>query len=869
MRITAFMHAYNEGDIVYHSVKHLIENGIEVYFINHGSTDSTVKEASKWLGKGLIHIENFPQDAGYPEINRKKFVLTHLLRRIQVLSTRLTADWYLINDADEFRESPWPGLTLKEAFQIVDQKGYNAIHFLVFNFHPVDNSFIPGSDVRETLKYYEKELKKFNFFQIKAWKNLGKPVDLVTSGGHDIQFSGRKIFPTRFILRHYPIRSQAHGLKKIFTERKNRFTLYEKKKGMHVQYNEIKDVKTNFWGDPSKLVVWDEDAVRLNLLSLQAFQAATQVCGENTIQKLESQNLLPNFRNFLLRGEIQLENPGSESPLIEKLSNEMHGLILKWIDSFNPPARKESIALGDKALETRDFHKALTAYKKTFEISNAAPTFNSITSDHLKVSVIIPAFGELLPLHNCLKSIFQNTIFPNIEVILINSSSSKQVLEYLKEIQGTPIISLFQPVCQNPVQSWNVGSRAASGNYLFLLCPDFEVKEGWLDFFIEMVSSNSNFSALFPKVINSDGILLEAGFSFLNGNKIQGYGEGHPSDAPEYNHLCYIPGGSRFCAFIKKEEWNKTKGLDLKFSDSALALLDFHLSQIEANNPLIYCPSAEIKEQRSNSTSFHKKTSNPLRKPEIVKLYPFKNESRKKVLVVGVYLADQLNYVDNIIEILHHTQNWNLSQKWICLCGEPPNSKVAQATVKIQPVQIPKFTLINDILKNEDLSQYEYFLIIDDDILLPENFLDQFLFLQSKLDFAAAQPARTENSHGFFTIVSQQKGVLARQTLIIESGPVVSFHKKIYNFIYPFDLTSPMGWGYEYLWSYQVYKQGMKMGIIDNTPVDHSIREANEYYSVEKSHKQRFSLLKKHPHIPYEESSRVLQVFPLSEEVSS
>ena len=120
-RVIALISAHNEGDVIYHVIGDLVSQGIEVYLINHCSTDNTIAEASRWLGKGLLHIENFPQDACYPVENKTQYIWHHILRRKEELATQLEADWFIHSDADEFRESPWPGLTLKQAIQVADQ----------------------------------------------------------------------------------------------------------------------------------------------------------------------------------------------------------------------------------------------------------------------------------------------------------------------------------------------------------------------------------------------------------------------------------------------------------------------------------------------------------------------------------------------------------------------------------------------------------------------------------------------------------------------------------------------------------------------------------------------------------------------------
>jgi hypothetical protein len=172
----------------------------------------------------------------------------------------------------------------------------------------------------------------------------------------------------------------------------------------------------------------------------------------------------------------------------------------------------------------------------------------------------------------------------------------------------------------------------------------------------------------------------------------------------------------------------------------------------------------------------------------------------------------------------------------------------------------PKYEIMNELISAEDLSQYEYLLMTDDDVVLPEGFLDEFITLQEHLKFVIAQPARTPNSHIDHPIVEQQSGILARETLFVEIGPVVSFHRSVYDFIFPFDLTSSMGWGYENVWSYLVRERKMKMGIIDHTPVDHSMRKPVENYDWNQVDEERREYLRSHNHLPLETCFTTLNV---------
>lgn len=266
-RVVAIISAYNEGDVIYHVIGDLIKNGVKVYLIDNCSTDNTVEEARRWMGKGLLHIERFPDDSGYDRRNESKYVWRDILRRKEELTTQIRADWFIHADADEFRESPWPDMSLCDAMHYVDALGYNAVNFELLNFKPVDNNFRPGDDVREHLKYYEPG-ELFNATQIKAWKHTDMPIQLAQHGGHAVVFEGRRVFPVPFIVRHYPIRGETHGHQKVFRERKPRFAEEERAMQWHVQYDDLIEGNSQFVFKEEDLIKYDGSEVRAQILSL-------------------------------------------------------------------------------------------------------------------------------------------------------------------------------------------------------------------------------------------------------------------------------------------------------------------------------------------------------------------------------------------------------------------------------------------------------------------------------------------------------------------------------------------------------------------------------------------------------------------------
>jgi 2-polyprenyl-3-methyl-5-hydroxy-6-metoxy-1,4-benzoquinol methylase len=253
-KVVALMAVYNEEDVIYYSINKLIEQKIYVYVLDNWSTDKT-SDILKYFKNNpyFIGCERFPFTQ--PNENDNKFNFAQILERKEELSSSLDANWFIHCDADEIRESPWEELSLRDAIQYVDQMGYNAIDHTVINFHPIDNTFTSG-DFEKHFKYFDFGIYHGGF--IKTWKKTDQRINLLNSGGHDAQFNNRKVAPFKFLVKHYPLRSQMHAERKIFLERKPRFMEELKNKGWHIQYNGINN-GDSFLRNPNELFLYSKN----------------------------------------------------------------------------------------------------------------------------------------------------------------------------------------------------------------------------------------------------------------------------------------------------------------------------------------------------------------------------------------------------------------------------------------------------------------------------------------------------------------------------------------------------------------------------------------------------------------------------------
>lgn len=250
--VVAFVIVYNEEDILEAALSDLVDQGVSVYVIDNWSSDRSYEIAHSLRGRGVVGLERYPQ-GGPP----KYFDLRSLLERIEVLAGELGADWYMKHDADEFRRSPWPDVSLRDGFYAVQCAGFNCVDFTVLNFEPVDDGFEAGMDPLGYFRYFDFGRKPGHFRQLKAWRNTGEPIEYASLGSHRIRFPGLRIFPYKFLLRHYPVRSQRHGERKVFAERQSRFLPEARKRGWHRHYDAI-EAGHSFIRNSGDLREWDE-----------------------------------------------------------------------------------------------------------------------------------------------------------------------------------------------------------------------------------------------------------------------------------------------------------------------------------------------------------------------------------------------------------------------------------------------------------------------------------------------------------------------------------------------------------------------------------------------------------------------------------
>jgi len=212
------------------------------------------------------------------------------------------------------------------------------------------------------------------------------------------------VFPVRFVLRHYPIRSQAHGERKVFAERRPRYAEQERALGWHVQYDDVVE-GTSFVHDPATLKRYDPVGIRIDLsLRHRGVEELEQSLGgtqaelsarstenerlENKLQIKYAESLARAQALERVNGELdetraQLSARANELDDVRaRLANQASELAHRVNELI---ARREEIALLNRALEQRrvevdnlqagiaDLMKQLDAFRRSLSWRWTAP----------------------------------------------------------------------------------------------------------------------------------------------------------------------------------------------------------------------------------------------------------------------------------------------------------------------------------------------------------------------------------------------------------------------------------------------------------------------------------------------------------------
>ena len=150
-------------------------------------------------------------------------------------------------------------------------------------------------------------------------------------------------------------------------------------------------------------------------------------------------------------------------------------------------------------------------------------------------------------------------------------------------------------------------------------------------------------------------------------------------------------------------------------------------------------------------------------------------------------------------------------------------------TVAISPMlPVGKFDNILAAIRQQNVADFDWLLIIDDDVDLPAHFLDLLLYFANRHALVLAQPAHRFLSYATFTATERRWGKDVRETDFVEIGPVTLLHKTVFDDLLPFP-SLRWAWGLDYFWGAVAARRGWKIGVVDAVPIRHLRPVAGSY----------------------------------------
>ncbi|KAA6187300.1 hypothetical protein F2Q65_01875 [Thiohalocapsa marina] len=236
-------------------------------------------------------------------------------------------------------------------------------------------------------------------------------------------------------------------------------------------------------------------------------------------------------------------------------------------------------------------------------------------------------------------------------------------------------------------------------------------------------------------------------------------------------------------------------------------------------------------------------------------------QNNGRVLAIGVFLADVPNHATTISESLLGSSDWSVDLRWASIGARTPPTALRTSTALALKQPVPKFELLNRLLRDVNPNDYSFILVIDDDVELPPHWLNEFLRWQMQLDLALAQPARTHDSYIDHYFVAQLVGIAGRTTRFVEIGPVFCIAPPAYPLLLPFDEQAPMGWGLDFVWPALLEANDLRLGIIDACPVRHALRKPVTHYDYQETARAMDAYLAARQHLTYDASQVALETY--------
>ena len=183
----------------------------------------------------------------------------------------------------------------------------------------------------------------------------------------------------------------------------------------------------------------------------------------------------------------------------------------------------------------------------------------------------------------------------------------------------------------------------------------------------------------------------------------------------------------------------------------------------------------------------------------------------RRVLAVGIEVPGRTADIHSVLGRLQKTSR-----------------HAVQVSVVPMAEGLGKFANAERALSAANIYDYDWLLIVDDDVAFDSHMLDRLITLSEMAGLSISQPAHALSSFATYDMTLRKPNSFVRETHFVEIGPFTVFSRDVLSDVIPFP---PSRWcyGIDLVWSELARKKGFKMGIVDAAPVRHLRAVANSY----------------------------------------
>ena len=224
----------------------------------------------------------------------------------------------------------------------------------------------------------------------------------------------------------------------------------------------------------------------------------------------------------------------------------------------------------------------------------------------------------------------------------------------------------------------------------------------------------------------------------------------------------------------------------------------------------------------------------------------------RSVLVLSAYRPDS-----RLADALPRLRSERHRMRFALGAAGPADERLRAETVADQ-LAGGKFENLNRVLR-EAGDAADWTLVVDDDVRLPERFLDRFVALCERFRLDVAQPAQSQRSHAAWRVTRRRPLSLVRETRFVEIGPVTAFAREPAAELLPFPELR-YGWGLDLHWAALAERRGWRLGVADALPVRHEDAPAAAAYGHDAAKAEAARFLADREYLPSRRAQETLVV---------